>query len=158
MSEMELTLAQIFRKKGKSSLAEKDFVFAVSLDFRWFGPKDAQKLLELGLDSGLLEMTDGMVRPTFEYKNMEIPKGFAPPQDLLAGPVQPKGLFLKIVDAAALKTGMPAKDLISQINQTQDRMGLDVEVAALIVAKSLGVDVSEFLDPVEEEIGDRYRN
>lgn len=157
MSEMEITLAQIFRKKGKSSLAEKDFVFAVSLDFRWFGPKDAQKLLELGLDSGLLAMKDGMVSPTFDHKAIDIPKGFAPVQDLLAAPVQPKGIFLKIVDALALKTGMPAKDLISQINQTQDRMGIDVEVAALIVAKNLGVDVSEYLDPVEEELGTRYR-
>ena len=159
MGEMEIAIAQIFRKKGKSSMAEKDFVFAVSLDFRWFGPKEAQKLLELGLDSGLLELADGMVSPTFDHKAVEVPKGFRPSADLLTGQIQPKpkGLFLKIVDAVAAKTGMPAKDLISQINQTQDRMGVDVEVAALIVAKNLGVDIQEYLDPVEEEIGTRYR-
>ena len=40
MSELEVALAQIFRKKGKASMSEKDFVFAVSLDFRWFSPKE----------------------------------------------------------------------------------------------------------------------
>lgn len=157
MSELEITLAQIFRKKGKSSLSEKDFVFAASLDFRWFSPKEAQKLLELGLDGGLLKSDGGSISPTFDYKAVEVPKGFAPTADVLAAPVQPKGMFLKIVDAVSAKTDMPAKDLISQINQTQDRMGVEVEVAALIVAKNHGVDVSEFLDSVEEEIGKRFR-
>lgn len=157
MSELETALAQIFRKKGKASLTEKDFVFAASLDFGWFSPKDAQKLLELGLESKLLALEDGLVKPTFDYKALEIPKGFTPSSELLQTSAQPKGVFLKIVEAISKKKDMPAKDLISQINQTQDRMGVDVEVAALIVARSLDVDVSEYMDTVEEEIGKKYR-
>ena len=157
MTELEITLAQLFRKKGKTSLTEKDFVFAASLDFRWFSPKEAQKLLELGLDSGLLAVKDGIVSPVFGHDKIEIPKGYAPTADILAGLVLPKGLFLKIVDAISAKTNLPAKDLISQINQTQDRMSVDIEVAALIVAKNLGADVESYLDVVEEDIGKRYR-
>jgi len=157
MSELEVALAQIFRKKGKASMSEKDFVFAVSLDFRWFSPKDAQKLLDAGMGSGLLVMEDGMVKPSFDHKSTEVPKGYAPGQEILQGAVQPKGMFMKIIDATALKTGMPVQDLISQANQTQDRMSVDTEVAALIVARDLGVDVSEFFDTVEEDLGKRYK-
>jgi hypothetical protein len=158
MTELETAIAQIFRRKGKAALAEKDFVFAASLDFGWFGPKDAQKLLELGLESELLAMENGMVKPTFDYKALEISKGFAPTTELFQTTAQPKGIFLKIVESISRKTDLPAKDLISQINQTQDRMGVEVEVAALIVARNYEVDVSEYMDIVEEEIGKKIRN
>jgi hypothetical protein len=157
MAELENAIAQIFRRKGKTSLAEKDFVFAASLDFGWFNPKEAQKLLEIGLESELLIMEDGKVKPTFDYKSLDIPKNFSPTADIFQTSAQPKGIFLKIVDSITMKTNLPAKDLISQINQTQDRMGVDVEVAALIVARNLGVDISEYMDLVEEEIGKKIR-
>lgn len=158
MTELETAIAQIFRRKGKTTLSEKDFVFAASLDFGWFSPKEAQKLLELGQESELLSMEDGLVKPTFDYRALEIPKGFAPTAELFQTAAQPKGIFLKIVESIARKTGMPAKDLISQINQTQDRMGVDVDVAALIVARNFDVDVAEYMDMVEEEIGKKIRN
>lgn len=157
MTELETAIAQIFRKKGKASLAEKDFVFAASLDFGWFSPKEAQKMLEVSLENELLSIEDGQVKPTFDHKAIEIPKGFAPTAELLQTNVQPKGIFLKIVESISRKTNLPAKDLISQINQTQDRMGVEVEVAALIVARNFDVDVSEYMDLVEEEIGKKIR-
>jgi len=157
MTELETAIAQIFRRKGKASLAEKDFVFAASLDFGWFNPKEAQKMLEVSLENDLLVMEDGQVKPAFDYKALDIPKGFKPTTELLQTTAQPKGVFLKIVESISRKTDMPTKDIISQINQTQDRMGVEVEVAALIVARNLDVDVSEYMDLVEEEIGKKYR-
>ncbi|MDO9536730.1 MAG: DUF2240 family protein [Thermoplasmata archaeon] len=157
MSELQVALAQVFRKKGKSSMPENDFVFAVSLDFRWFTPKEAQKLLELGLDSELLAMKDGIVSPTFDFKATEIPKGYSPAPELILQNKQPRGLFLKIVDMISQSKNLPTKDVISQINQTQDRMSVDIEVAALVVAKNFELDVSKYLDLVEEEIGKRYK-
>ncbi len=157
MGELEVALAQIFRKKGKSSMSEKDFVFAASLDFRWFSPKEAQRFLETALEGGLLALEDGKVRPTFDYKSTEIPKGYVPGADILLKPAQPKGMLMKIVDAISSKTGQPVQDIISRVNRIQDSMGLDSEVAALIAARELGVDVSEFHDTVEEDLGRRYK-
>ena len=67
ISEIEVALAQLFRKKGKSSLTEKEFVFAASLDLRWFTPKDAQKFLDISMDSELLTLDGDKVKPTFDY-------------------------------------------------------------------------------------------
>jgi hypothetical protein len=157
MSELEVAIAQVFRKKGKSSMPEKDFVFAVSLDFRWFTPKEAQKLLELGLEAELLAIEAGMVKPTFDYRAVEIPKGYAPGPELLQRTPEPKGLFMKMVDEMAKAASVPAKDIISQVNMVQDRMGIDIEVAALVVARNLGIEMPDFLDSVEEDIGKRYK-
>ena len=157
MSEIEVALAQLFRKKGKSALTEKEFVFAASLDLRWFTPKEAQKFLDISVESELLAQDGDKIKPTFDYKNMEIPKGYAPTTELLQSSVKPKGIFLKIVDQISTEKDVPSKDIISAVNQTQDRMNVAVEVAALIVARQYGVDISEYIDQVEEDIGTRYK-
>jgi len=157
MSELEIALAQLFRKKGKSSLTEKEFVFAASLDLRWFTPKEAQKFLDIGLDSELLALDGDKLKPTFDHMNTDVPKGYVPDSQLLAAAVKPKGLFLKLVDQISLEKDIPSKDIISEVNLTQDRMNLDVDVAALIVAQNHGLDISEHIDKVEEDLGSKYR-
>ena len=157
MTELRVAIAQVFRKKGKATMSEKDFVFAVSLDFRWFTPKEAQKLLDIALESELLTLEDGKLKPAFDHLGIEVPKGYAPGPELLQRGAAPKGMLMKMVDEISKATSLPAKEIISQVNGVQDRMGVDVEVAALIVAKGLGADISGYLDAVEEEIGKRYR-
>ncbi len=157
MSELEIAISQLFLKKGKSSLTEKEFVFAASLDLRWYTPKEAQAFLDIGVESELLALDGNKVKPTFDYKSVNVPRGYAPTTELLQASVKPKGIFLKIVDQISTSKDIPSKDVISLVNQAQDRMGVDVEVAALIVARKYGLDISEYLDSVEEDIGSRYR-
>ena len=157
MSELEIAISQLFLKKGKSSLTEKEFVFAASLDLRWYTPKEAQAFLDIGVESELLALDGNKVKPTFDYKSVNVPRGYAPNTELLQASVKPKGIFLKVVDQISTSKDIPSKDVISLVNQTQDRMGVDVEVAALIVARKYGLDISEYLDSVEEDIGSRYR-
>ncbi len=157
MAEIEQALAQIFRKKGKASLTEKEFVFAASLDLRWFTPKEAQKLLDIGLEGQLLTMDGGKVSPNFDHLATDTPPGFAPSPEVLRTAVQPKGIFLKLVDEITSKEEMPRKEAISLINNTQDRMDVDIEVAALVVAHSLEIDITQYLDGVEEDIAARYK-
>jgi hypothetical protein len=156
-SEIELALAQVFRKKGKSTLTEKEFVFAASLDLRWFSPKDAQKFLDIGLDSELLSQAGGKIRPTFDYQSMDAPSGYSPSQNLLKASIQPKGIFLKLIDRISTEMDKPKKEAISLVNKTQDKMNVDVEVAALIVARSMGIDISPFLDEIEEGVATHYK-
>ena len=157
MAEIEQALAQIFRKKGKSSLTEKEFVFAASLDLRWFTPKEAQKLLDIGLESQLLTRDGGELSPNFDHLATVTPSGFTPSPEMLRTAVQPKGVFLKLVDEITSKEEMPRKEAISLINNTQDRMNVDIEVAALVVAHSLKIDITSYLDSVEEDVAARYK-
>ena len=157
MAEIEQVLAQIFRKKGKASLTEKEFVFAASLDLRWFTPKEAQKLLDIALEGQLLIIDGGKLSPNFDHLATVTPQGFSPSSEVLRTAVQPKGVFLKLVDEITSKEGMPRKEAISLINNTQDRMDVDIEVAALVVAHSLNIDITQYLDSVEEDVATGYK-
>jgi hypothetical protein len=157
-SELEVALAQVFNKKGKTELAEKDFVFTASFDLRWFTPKEAQRFLDLSIESELLVLEDGKVKPTFDHKTVKAPSGYKPSPDLLKSPVQPKGIFLKLVDQISAEKDIPRKTVISEVNSIQDRMGVDTEVAVLIVARSHGLNTEQYLDEVEEGVAARYKS
>jgi hypothetical protein len=156
MGDLETCLALLFKRKGKNVLTEKEFVFSASMDFRWFSPKEAQLLLELGLKRGLLERTDGYVKPVFSHKEMEIPVNFRPCKEMLKDAEPEPSMFSQILDEVTRSTGQKRREVVARVNKVQERLGVDVEVAALAVAKESGVDISPYLGKVKTELLQRY--
>ena len=150
--ELVTALALLYKKKGKTTLTEKEFVFSASMDFRWFTPKEAQKFLDIALDSGLAESKDDSISLTFNNKSVNIPKGFKPKIEHLKRQPAPKGLFLEIVDHVSKESGGSNKEIIARINKKQERMEIEAEIAALLVANELAVDISKYVKKVESEI------
>ena len=155
MSSLQKVLALIFKRKGKGVLSEKECVFSASIDFRWFTPKEAQHLLDLGLNEGLLERTNGFIKPTFDYNKAEVPLDFRPGKDVLShreANDQDRPIFPAMLDTIADHSGLKKRDIVARINRTQERLGVDIEVAALAVARDLGLDIVDFIPRVKEEI------
>jgi len=152
LGDLETCLALLFKRKGKNILSEKEFVFSASMDFRWFSPKEAQALLEMGIKRGLLERTDGMVKPAFDYKTIEIPVNYRPCKDLLKEVEPDVSLFSLILDEMAKASGQKKRDLVAKVNRVQDRLGVDIEVAALSLAKEVGIDVAPYAERAKREI------
>lgn len=152
MGELETCLAVLYKRKGKNVLTEAEFQFAVSLDFRWFTPQEAQRLMDLSIKRGLLVRTDMYLSPSFDYKDIEAPLSFRPSHDVLAGEKEEPSLFAQLVHLITTKGGLKKRDAVARVNKAQERLGVDVEVAAIIVAGDLGVDVSGLIGPVREEV------
>jgi hypothetical protein len=70
---------------------------------------------------------------------------------VLSEETEEPSLFAQLVQVISDK-GLKKRDAVARINRTQERLGVDVEVAALLVAKDLGADISSFLEPVRKEI------
>ncbi len=154
MDELRYAIALLFKRKGRDELTEREFVLSASMDLRWFPPRDAQRLLQLGLETKLLESHGGNIRPAFPVDSVEVPRDFVPTAKTLevATPAT-EDLFLRIVDAIVAKTRSERRAVIASINGVQERMDVDVEVAALIAARQAGVDVAPFLSPVKAHLG-----
>ncbi len=154
MDELRYAIALLFKRKGRDELTEREFVLSASMDLRWFPPRDAQRLLQLGLETKLLESHGGNIRPAFPIDSVEVPRDFVPTAKTLeiATPAT-EDIFLRIVDAIVAKTRTERRAVIASINGVQERMDVDVEVAALIAARQAGVDVGPFLGPVKAHLG-----
>lgn len=120
---------------------------------RWFPPRDAQRLLQIGLETKLLDSRDGTIRPSFDVSTVEVSRDYVPTAAILATPTPAKqDLFVRIVDEIAAKTGMDRKAVIGTVNGVQEKMDIELEVAALVAAREAGVDVTRFLPDVKARL------
>src|SRR2546428_6093964 len=72
VEELRDAIALLFKRKGRDELSEREFVLSASMDMHWFPPRDAQRLLQLGLETKLLESQGGAIRPAFDVAAVEV--------------------------------------------------------------------------------------
>ena len=86
------------------------------------------------------------------FRSLEI--DYRPPGDLLKADVkiEKADLFIETVNKIVAATKLPKKEVVARINKTRERMNLDIEVAGLVVARSLEVDISGEIPAVEKEL------
>lgn len=152
MGSLQQVLALLFKRKGKGVLSEKEFVFSASIDFRWFTPKEAQQLLDLGLRNRLLERTNGFIKPTFDYKRVEVPLDLRPGKEVLTPLEDDQPLFPRLLDKISRDSGLKKREIVARINRIQERLGVDIEVAALVAAQDLGLPIETMIPEVKREI------
>jgi len=140
MSELQRSIALLFRRKGKEILTEKEFVFSASMDLRWFSPKEAQKLLDFGITGGYLQKKNGNIVPTFDTSIIEVPLDYKPGKDIFEHvQKKPQDLFSEIVEKIVKTKSVPKREVVSRVNKKQELLGIDVEPAALLVASDYGL-------------------
>ncbi len=149
---MKRAVAFLFRLEGGRPLSEKEFVQFASYRLNWFKPTEAQRLLRVAQDLNVVELREGVLRPTFDVAGLEVPVDYRPPPGVLDRAPPPEDLFVKILNRIVERTGSDRRAVVSAINAIQERMDVTVEVAALIHARALGVDVADLVDPVRESI------
>ncbi|KAF5412573.1 MAG: hypothetical protein C5S47_01095 [Candidatus Methanogasteraceae archaeon] len=167
---LEQVVAHIFRKKGKvTSISE--FVFALSLDLKWFSPDQAESVLANAEKRELVRITGEVVEPLFDIHSVEIPIDFRPDQSVIdrqEGSIdvitKDEVLLEEIEEASDERTiidqvveqlaGMKSKqEVIRLINDTQERLGIvETDVVALLVARTCGIDVSGMIDEVYDRL------
>lgn len=168
---LERVVAHVFRKKGKvTSISE--FVFALSLDLKWFSPDQAELVLTNAERRGLVRITDEVVEPLFDIHSVEIPIDFRPSQSIIdhqeqsADATAGKGgaLLEETEEASGERTvidrvveqlsGVKSKqEVIRLINDAQERLGIvETDAVALLVARTCGIDVSGMIDEVYDRL------
>jgi len=154
--EPRTALAAFFQLRGLGAISESEFVLETSYKLRWFTPKEAQRLLQLGLDHGLLRVGAGNVEAAFDVNTVTVPVNYRPGPEALAVR-RPVELFPLLLTRLEATTGQGRQALVARINDAQQRLGVDAEVAAAHVARELGIDVSDILPELESEVLRRAR-
>lgn len=109
-------------------------------------------LLDVSVKKGLLVRTEEFLKPNFDIKDIEASLSFRPSKAVLSADKEEVSIFAQLVQLISDKGGLKKRDAVARINRTQERLGVDVEVAAVLVARDLGIDVTSYLEPVKKEI------
>ncbi len=155
MSDLQRSIAVLYRRKGKETLTEREFVFSASMDLRWFSPKDAQRLLDAGIAGGHLRKIEGNLLPTFDFGEVDVPIDYRPSADVLkeASKKPQRDLFSEIIDTISRSKSVSKREVVSKVNKKQEMLGIDVEPAALLVACDYGIDVDgAYIDRAATEV------
>ena len=168
---LEQVVAHVFRKKGKvTSISE--FVFALSLDLKWFSPDQAESVLANAEQRELVRITGEVVEPLFDIHSVEIPIDFRPDQSIMdreersidANAGKGEALLEETEEASEERTvidqvveqlsGVKSKqEVIRLINDAQERLGIvETDAVALLVARTCGIDVSGMIDEVYDRL------
>lgn len=164
VDEMTVCAAAFFRNKGRDVIAEKEFTMGVSLDLRWMTVKEAGALVNAMKSSGVLELKDGYLRPKFNISEIEVPMAYRPSAGLIKGiqSVAPKpeaeekpqsddNVFAEMMSMAE-ESGMRRAGFIAACNAMSKRLDVDIEVAGMMVLRTIGADVSGLYDRVRETV------
>ncbi len=150
---MKQAIAFIFRLKGKKTMPRDDFKMTVSMELHWFSPSEAEQFLEVAIQTNYMATDDDAIEPTFNVSMIDIPIDFTPAKSLLVLPEKSgspeANVFMDIVSAIENETKQDKQTIISRINQVQSEMNIEIEAAALIIARECELDTNQFLESVK---------
>jgi len=144
---LKVAVAVPFRQQGTDRLGEGAFVVALSLDREWFSPDQAKRLVDVAVGRGLLEKADGDLVATFDLDAVDIPSDYTPDTDILREQSTFEQLLDRMTDA-----GMEKQEAVAAANETQRRLGITLEAAAVLVATREGIAVDTAADAVRAEL------
>jgi len=165
---LEQVVARVFRKKGKAT-SISEFVFALSLDLKWFSPDQAESVLTNAERRGLVRITGEVVEPLFDISSVEIPIDFRPDLSIIdrqepsidatAGEggalLEEASEEMIVIDQVVEQlSGVKSKqEIIRLINDAQERLGvIETDAVALLVARACGIDISGMIDEVYDRL------
>ena len=144
---LKTAVAAPYRQRGTDRLAESEFVVALSLDRNWFSPDQAKTLVDVATSEGLLKRDGDELVTAFDAGATTVPDGFQPGEEIL----QSRSTFERLLDAV-VEGGVEKQTAVAGINALQSELGVTLETAAVVYARSEGVDVGPIADEVREEL------
>lgn len=144
---MKKALAFLFQREG-SEISKEDFVYAQSVDLEWFSSDEARKLIDKALEAGLVDVDENIIKANFEYGQIDIPIGFEPSKNILEG--KSKDIFSEILDEMVEKSSLSKQQIMSKVNEVQDKLEIEIITAMLLVARKNDISIDELDRKIEE--------
>jgi hypothetical protein len=122
MGELDKTIAVVFKRGGKNVMSEMEFVNNVIFNFRYSDAKGgfkldarkAQQVMDAGLAKGYLKKEEGMVKPTFDYREFEVPMNYKPTEAILSE-------IINDAAPAAKEPAAPSTPPVPTVQQVKDQ-------------------------------------
>lgn len=144
---LERVVAAPFKQAGTDCLSQHEFVVALSLHRDWFSPAQAKRVVDLATSEGMLDRTDDGLVPMQDPREVTIPSGFSPGEDVLTRRSTFEAILETLVEA-----GCDKREAVGSINRLQRELGITIEAAAVVYATTVGVEVEDHAERAQREL------
>ena len=146
---LKKVIAAAYKSKGKKEMSKSELIHTLSFDLKFFSHEMSKKVVELAEKNRLIDGEE-KVKPLFDVNSVKITPDFTPDAKKLFS----SSTFDELVSKISEKIGKSRSEVVAIINERQEKFRnlLSAEVVALIVAKEFDVEISDYIDKVEEEL------
>ena len=156
-SEIEIIISFLFKRSGKEELTASDLYLPLSIDLKWFSPREAKDIVNSALMQKLLIKKGDQIKPNFDYKKIEIPVGFYPSKQTFEEKndkvnEERQDVVELIIGQIIEKTEQDEQNVFEEIKELSNERNISLDVASLLVSRKYDIVVSTFFDQVEDKI------
>ncbi|MEM2934857.1 MAG: DUF2240 family protein [Candidatus Thermoplasmatota archaeon] len=149
MDDLKILFAFLFNKKG-DKLMEEDIFNILSFEMGWMTPKECKKIIEKGLERNYIKIEENMIKPNFDYKEVEIPLGFKFDENKIQ---EYEGdIFSRITRRIEKNLNIGSKKILEEIEDLSRNMEIYPEVAAILYGKKKGIEIDDFMEEIRKII------
>ena len=156
-SEAEMIIAFLFKRSGKEKLKLSDFYLTLSMELKWFPPKEANVFLNNAMKERLLIKKGDNITPAFDYEKIVVPTGFQPSREnKTTKKERAKEVNLlveeKIINRIVEKTDLDKIEVVKKIRATEKERNISYRVAALFVGKKYDINLEDLFTEIEDQL------
>ena len=154
-SDQEIIITILFNRSGKKKLTSSEIYLTIEIELNWCTLKEAKKFFSQIIKNKLLEKDGDYYKPTFKYRDIEIPVGFKPSNVFFnnnSSNNQIIPLISEMIDIIGKESKSKKEHVIKDINKISNKINITNEVAAFLVAKEYNIDLSVFIKRVKKKI------
>lgn len=156
-SEIKIIISFLFKRSGKEELTASDLYLPLSMDLKWFSPKEAKDFVNSALLQNFLIKKGDQIKPNFDCKKIAIPVDFYPSKQIFEEETdmvneERQDVVKLIIGRIVEKTEQDEQGVFEEIKEVSNEKNISLEVAALLVSREYDIVVSIFLDQVEDKI------
>ena len=156
-SEIKIIISFLFKRSGKEELTASELYLPLSMDLKWFSPKEAKDFVNSALLKNFLIKKGDQIKPNFDCKKIAIPVGFHPSKQIFEEETdmvneERQDVVKLIIGRIVEKTEQDEQGVFEEIKEVSNEKNISLEVAALLVSREYDIVVSIFLDQVEDKI------
>lgn len=158
MEKLKEVIAFLYNRSGKEEMTAKELRLVMSMDLRWFSPKEAEEIVDMFQNKRLLlRKGGGGLRPAFNYRKLTIDRDLHPTKKELLGGSGEEPLFIRMVGHITDRADEEKRNVISMVNRKAGELGIEVEAAAMLVGDEVGVDMHPLAEEALETIVDKAK-
>ena len=155
-SEIKIIISFLFKRSGKEELTFSELYLPLSMDLKWFSPKESKGFVNSALRQKFLIKKDDLIKPNFDYKKIIVPVGFYPSKQAFNEEIETNeerpDVIKLIIKQIIEKTDQDEHNILEEIKEISKERNISLEVAALLVSVGYDVSVDDFFEGVEDKI------
>lgn len=146
-TELRRVVATPFRIRGTDSVSKAEFIYSLSSERGWCTPKEAERVLTAAVEEDLIQEDDEKLRLEFDPGDVSDVES-VDVDEVLSQPSTDSVLEL-VVDDLVREKGYSRREAVAAVNKEHRDLGnVDVDAAAVVVAKNEGLDVNRYVEGV----------